>query len=100
MQRSFYTTTEAAGVLGISSARVRQMILDGTMVADKVGRDLLISSDVIEQAKGRNTRPGRPPKVEGVEAARTAAAPAEKAAKRKAKKASKKAQPLKKGSDR
>jgi excisionase family DNA binding protein len=62
MQSLFYTTGEAAEELGISSARVRQMILTGAITAEKRGRDLLIPSGEIERAQQRSTSPGRPPK--------------------------------------
>jgi excisionase family DNA binding protein len=56
-----YTTGEAAKMLGITSARVRQMILDGDIKAEKKGRDLLIPKAEIEKAKRRKTKPGPEP---------------------------------------
>ena len=58
MPKSFYTTNEAAAALGVTSTRVRQMVQDGTMTAEKHGRDLLIFPEAIEQAKLRKTKPG------------------------------------------
>ena len=58
MAKTFYTTNEAAAELGVTSTRVRQMVLDGTMTAEKHGRDLLILPEAIEQAKLRKTKPG------------------------------------------
>jgi len=54
------TSKQAAERLGVTSARVRQMVLDGTLPAEKFGRDLVIkSSDLVLVAD----RPlGRPPK--------------------------------------
>jgi len=54
------TSTEAADRLGISPARVRRLVLDGRLKAEKFGRDLVIyETDVeaFERLKG-----GRPPK--------------------------------------
>lgn len=53
------TSTEAAERLGISTARVRRLVLDGRLKAEKFGRDLVIyETDVeaFERLKG-----GRPP---------------------------------------
>jgi excisionase family DNA binding protein len=55
------TTNEAAERLGVSAARVRRLVLDGRLPAEKFGRDLVINeSDLkaFERLKG-----GRPPKV-------------------------------------
>ncbi len=56
-----YTTVEAAKMLGITSARVRQMVLAGDIKAEKKGRDLLIPKSEIEKAKRRKTTPGPEP---------------------------------------
>jgi excisionase family DNA binding protein len=53
-----YTTVEAAKILGITASRIRQMILDGDIKAEKKGRDLLIPKGEIEKAKRRKTKPG------------------------------------------
>jgi excisionase family DNA binding protein len=58
MAKAFYTTAEAAEELGVAASRVRQMVLDGTMTAERHGRALLILPEAIEQAKLRKTRPG------------------------------------------
>jgi excisionase family DNA binding protein len=53
------TSTEAAERLGISPARVRRLVLDGRLPAQKFGRDLVIYEtdiDAFERLKG-----GRPP---------------------------------------
>jgi excisionase family DNA binding protein len=53
------TSAEAAERLGISTARVRRLVLDGRLPAQKFGRDLVIyESDIesFERLKG-----GRPP---------------------------------------
>lgn len=56
------TTVEAGKALGVSDARVRQMILSGAMRAEKKGRDLLIPQSEVEKAKKRQTKAGRPKK--------------------------------------
>jgi excisionase family DNA binding protein len=61
MAKAFYTTNEAAAELGVTSTRVRQMVLDGTMAAEKHGRYLLILPAAIERAKLRKTKPGPAP---------------------------------------
>lgn len=37
-----YTTKEAAARLGVSAVRVRQLIRDGKLKADRIGRDYAI----------------------------------------------------------
>lgn len=70
------TTTEAAERLGVTPARVRQMVLSGQLPAEKFGRDLVIKASDLELVKNRPM--GRPPgKVE-------AAAPTTKRTRRKA----------------
>jgi excisionase family DNA binding protein len=56
------TTKEAAEALGISPARVRQMILSGRLPAEKIGRDQLIQEK--DLALVANRRTGRPTKAE------------------------------------
>lgn len=54
------TTNEAAKRLGVSTARVRRLVLDGRLPAKKFGRDLVFyEADLaaFERLKG-----GRPPK--------------------------------------
>jgi excisionase family DNA binding protein len=58
-----YTTKEAAAELGVSDSRVRQMVLDGSLRADRFGHVLALSADAIEAAKKRKTSPGPAPKV-------------------------------------
>jgi excisionase family DNA binding protein len=51
---------EAAARLGVSTARVRRLVLDGRLPAEKFGRDLVIQEsdlDAFKRLKG-----GRPPK--------------------------------------
>ena len=53
-----YTTSEAAEMLGVSTARIRQMILKGDIKANKRGRDNFITKEEVEKAARRNTKPG------------------------------------------
>lgn len=63
MSKQAYTTGQAAAELGVTPARVRQMVLDGLLPAEKFGRDLAISADGIALARQRKTAPGPKPKV-------------------------------------
>jgi excisionase family DNA binding protein len=54
------TSTEAAERLGVSTARVRRLVLDGRLPAQKFGRDLVIYEDDIESFE--RLKSGRPPK--------------------------------------
>jgi excisionase family DNA binding protein len=64
MAKQTYTTSEAAEELGVTSARVRQMVLDGQLPAEKFGRDLVITAEALAFARQRKTTPGPAPKVE------------------------------------
>ena len=55
------TTAEAAERLGVSPARVRQMVLAGQLPAEKFGRDLMILESNLKLVEDRH--PGRPPKT-------------------------------------
>ncbi len=54
------TTTQAADILGIKQARVRQLILAGRLPAKKHGRDWIIRERDLELVRVRKV--GRPPK--------------------------------------
>jgi len=56
------TTKEAAEVLNVSTARVRQMVLSGRLPAEKFGRDLMIQEKDLGLVAER--KPGRPPNAE------------------------------------
>lgn len=58
MAKTTLTTAEAAAELGVSPGRVRQMVLEGNLLADKFGRDLMISAEAVRAAKKRKTKPG------------------------------------------
>lgn len=65
MATNHYTTNEAAIELGVTSARVRQMILNGELEAEKFGRDLMITAEALDAARARKTAPGPEPKKRG-----------------------------------
>ena len=57
-QEKFYTTDEADEYLRVSPARVRQLIGEERLKADKVGRDHLIVAEALVEyvAKGKKKR--------------------------------------------
>jgi excisionase family DNA binding protein len=54
------TTAEAAEKLGVSTARVRRLVLDGRLPAEKFGRDLSFHEADVKAFK--KLKGGRPPK--------------------------------------
>ncbi len=57
-----YTTESAAEYLGVTPARIRQVILQGRLKSEKYGRDHLIrETDLRAYAEGGKKKPGRPP---------------------------------------
>lgn len=54
------TTQQAAERLGVTVSRVRQLVLEGRLPAEKFGRDLVIKESDLKRVEDR--RPGRPPK--------------------------------------
>jgi excisionase family DNA binding protein len=78
------TSNEAAERLGISSARVRRLVLDGRLPAEKFGRDLVINENDLKLYEPR--KGGRPPgKVSTAKKAVTAKATASNGASAKKK---------------
>jgi len=55
------TTEEAATQLGVSQRRVRQLITESRLPAEKKGRDYLIDEKDLKLVKDR--KPGRPKKL-------------------------------------
>ena len=55
------STPEAAAALGVTVARVQQLIWSGRLPAQKVGRDYVIQEGDLEAVKERPT--GRPAKA-------------------------------------
>jgi excisionase family DNA binding protein len=56
------TTRQAAERLGISIPRVHQLINEGLLPAEKIGRDYVIREEDLKLAKDR-PKAGRPPKA-------------------------------------
>ena len=56
-----YTTEGAATYLGVTPARVRQLILEERLPSEKYGRDHLISDDALQEyEKNGRKKVGRP----------------------------------------
>ena len=72
----YITTTEAAERLGVSSARIRQLVASGKLPAQKFGPVNVVKESDLELIRDRPSA-GRPPKVK----------PAPKPAKRRGRKA-------------
>ena len=58
MSTQLYTTNEAADILGVTPARVRQMVSRDEIESVKMGRDRFIKPEAIEAARQRKTKPG------------------------------------------
>jgi excisionase family DNA binding protein len=56
------TTRQAAERLGISIPRIHQLINEGLLPAEKIGRDYVIREEDLKLAKDR-PKAGRPPKA-------------------------------------
>lgn len=59
---NFLNTQQAAEKLGVSERRVRSLITDGKLSAQRVGRDYVIDADALEHVIVYGKR-GRPPKA-------------------------------------
>lgn len=51
---------DAAVIIGVTSARVRQMAQAGRLRSKRVGRDWVIDRDDAEREAGETRKPGRP----------------------------------------
>jgi DNA (cytosine-5)-methyltransferase 1 len=67
------STKQAAEKLGISDIRVRQLIADGKIIAQQVGRDWVIEDSALNSVTVYG-KAGRPTKTESAKAAKTASA--------------------------
>ena len=56
------TTKEAAQILGVTPVRLRQLIKEKRLVAEKHGRDHLLQAREVERFKRHGRRNGRRPK--------------------------------------
>lgn len=60
---NYFTTQEAAEFLGVTAARIRQLILEERIKSKKMGRDHIISqSELINYQEQGKKKTGRPPK--------------------------------------
>lgn len=60
---NYYTTQEAAKFIGVTAARIRQLILDKRIKSQKMGRDHIIPrNELIDYQNKGKKKPGRPPK--------------------------------------
>jgi excisionase family DNA binding protein len=59
------TTKSAAEILGVTPVRVRQLIQQGQLLAQKQGRDHLLNKEEVQRFNRQGRRPsGRPSKTE------------------------------------
>ncbi len=59
-ERKLFSVAETAKELGVTRARVNQLIDSGTLTAQKIGRSYVIDAAELEKARHRNQHPGRP----------------------------------------
>ena len=85
MSTERFTTNEAAARLGVTPARVRQMVVSGEIESERFGRDTVITAAALAEAMKRKTKPGPTPKVK-VAATNGQATPKKRAAKKGGKK--------------
>ncbi|HEX7178025.1 MAG TPA: helix-turn-helix domain-containing protein [Pyrinomonadaceae bacterium] len=62
MEKRLYTTSEAAALLDVTPARVRQMVARGEIAFERIGRDNFVTAEAITEAQKRKTKPGPTPK--------------------------------------
>ena len=57
----FVNTNEAADIIGVTTGRVRQMLIDGSLAGMRANqRAWLVRRDDAEAARGRESKRGRP----------------------------------------
>ena len=62
MIQGYLTTKQAAERLNVVPSRIRRMILDGVIKAEKMGRDNFIAESEVERVEKLDRKPGRPMK--------------------------------------
>lgn len=62
VERGLLTTKKAASMLGVSDARVRQMVRSGQLAAKKQGRDNYVYLWSVKERLNNPPKPGRPQK--------------------------------------
>ncbi len=60
--KGYLTTKQAAERLNVVPSRIRRMILDGVIKAEKIGRDNFIMESEIATLEKIDRKAGRPPK--------------------------------------
>jgi len=60
--KGYLTTTQTAERLNVSQTRVRQMIIEGVIKAEKVGRDNFIPEAEVKRLESIERKAGRPKK--------------------------------------
>lgn len=63
VMNNYLTTKQAAERLNVVPSRIRRMILDGVIQAEKIGRDNFILEVEISRLEKQDRKPGRPPKT-------------------------------------
>ncbi len=61
--KGYLTTTQTAERLSISQARVRQLIIEGVITAEKFGRDNFIPESEVKRIEKLDRKAGRPKKA-------------------------------------
>ena len=62
MIQGYLTTKEAAERLNVVPSRIRRMILDGVIKAEKIGRDNFIPESEVQRLEKLDRKAGRPRK--------------------------------------
>ena len=60
--KGYLTTKQTGEKLGITPDRVRQLIIEGTIEAEKIGRDNFITESEVKRLEKLDRKAGRPPK--------------------------------------
>ena len=60
--KGYLTTKQTAERLNVVPSRIRRMILDGIINAEKVGRDNFILESEVKRLESLERKPGRPTK--------------------------------------